>query len=117
MFATIIILAILTVLLWPAIRTILALRRAQKQAQQAFSQARRAAQEESRRNRPGGWSAGEAGSAPQQQPRRKKIDPSVGEYVEWEEVKVSSTTTDSSGKSTRTTVTEEQITDVEWEEL
>lgn len=37
--------------------------------------------------------------------------------MEWEEVKVSSTTTDSSGKSTRTTVTEEQITDVEWEEL
>ena len=55
---------------------------------------------------------------PQPRPARqgKKIDPTVGEYVEFEEVQVyESTETD--GKKQVKFEAEEQITDVEWEEV
>lgn len=50
-----------------------------------------------------------------QQPkrRRKKIDPSVGEYVKFEEVACTVTHTDKTVTYTR----EQQIVDVEWEDL
>ena len=62
------------------------------------------------------------GSRPrQQQPRqqkKKKIDPSVGEYVAFEEVSVTAEeTTDSDSSQTRTVVTESQIEDAVWEEI
>lgn len=48
--------------------------------------------------------------------RKKKIDPSVGEYVEFTETtEVRSSETDR--EHTRTTVSEQQITDVTWEDL
>lgn len=58
------------------------------------------------------------GNGPQPQPARpsKKIDPSVGEYVEFEEVQsFESTRTD--GHREVKFESEEQITDVEWEEV
>lgn len=54
---------------------------------------------------------------PQKPPKpKKKIDPTVGEYVEFTETTVTRTETD--GHSTTTaTETEQQITDVTWEDL
>ncbi|MDE7334825.1 MAG: hypothetical protein K2N10_00750, partial [Muribaculaceae bacterium] len=54
-------------------------------------------------------------SRQQQQPAKpkKKIDPTVGEYVEFTETTVRTTTTDGS-TTTTTTQTEQQITDVTW---
>ncbi len=55
---------------------------------------------------------------PQPRPARqgKKIDPTVGEYVEFEEVQVYEST-EPDGKKQVKFETEEQITDVEWEEV
>lgn len=56
--------------------------------------------------------------AQQPEPRRKakKIDPTVGEYVEFTEQVVS--TTESTTSDAHTTVqTESQITDITWEDL
>lgn len=74
--------------------------RAQQQARDHFERQRQAARE-------------------QQQPRpRKKIDPAVGEYVEFTETTVETSSTAGSDATTRrTTVTEQQITDVTWEDL
>ncbi|MDE6267656.1 MAG: DUF4834 family protein [Muribaculaceae bacterium] len=62
-------------------------------------------------------------SQPQQPaPKKKKIDPSVGEYVDYEEITVeqttvnATTTTDGSSSSTSIDV-EQQIVDVEWEDI
>lgn len=70
---------------------------------------------------------GNSGRGPKQQagkkqspPKpRKKIDPSVGEYVHYEEVEVTAETVkDSETKKTTTKITvEEQIVDVEWEDI
>ena len=55
-------------------------------------------------------------TAPQPQPRRKKIDPSVGEYVAFEEVSVSAT--DNERTHTRHKVKpESQVVDIDWEDL
>lgn len=69
----------------------------------------------------GNASAGDSGAyrnnAPHQQgkPRRrgKKIDPSVGEYIEFTEIKG---TTVTEGERPKVTA-ESQITDIEWEDL
>lgn len=57
-------------------------------------------------------------SARQQQPPRpkKKIDPTVGEYVEFTETTVNRTETDGTA-TTISTETEQQITDITWEDL
>ena len=65
------------------------------------------------KSRKPGWSA--------PVPRRKKIDPSVGEYVKFQEIATTETvsqTTDTATGSTTTTVSvEQQVTDAEWEEI
>lgn len=48
---------------------------------------------------------------------KKKIDPAVGEYVEFTETQVTHTTTEADGSSETTHMTESQITDVTWEDL
>lgn len=55
-------------------------------------------------------------NATQQQPRKtsKKIDPDVGEYVRFEEIKEPRTDTRTEQKPF---TVEEQIVDVEWEDL
>lgn len=62
--------------------------------------------------RKGGWSA--------PNPRRKKIDPGVGEYVRFQEVDTTvgqhSAPSASGERHTEITV-EQQVTDAEWEEL
>lgn len=65
-------------------------------------------------DRGGKADAGSSQSAPARS--GKKIDPSVGEYVEFEEVQhYESTETD--GRREVKFETEEQITDVEWEDV
>lgn len=56
-------------------------------------------------------------SRPSQQPRRKKkIDPNIGEYVEFEEIE-STTTTQTAEGTTTDYRRESQVTDVEWEDV
>lgn len=69
-----------------------------------------AADDRKQRRRKSGW------SAPARQ-KRKKIDPNVGEYVKFEEIKTDTTTTDSSGHTSSTHTVEQQVTDVEWVDL
>ena len=62
--------------------------------------------------RKGGW------SAPRR--KRKRIDPSVGEYVNFQEKKLSSDEIEQRNRNntrTRTTVTESQVEDAEWTEI
>ncbi len=67
---------------------------------------KRAAEQQSRQRR-----------QPQQPPKpKKKIDPTVGEYVEFTETTVTRTETDGN-TTTVSTETEQQITDITWEDL
>ncbi|MDE6642860.1 MAG: hypothetical protein K2K27_02020 [Muribaculaceae bacterium] len=67
-------------------------------------------------NQATGRGSGKKQNNSQPQPKQKKIDPNVGEYVEFEEIEV--TATDSSGNTTHVNYQKEtQITDVEWEEI
>lgn len=50
-------------------------------------------------------------------PKRKKIDPNIGEYVEFEEITVSTTSTSENGHTTTNYRRESQVTDVEWEDI
>jgi hypothetical protein len=53
---------------------------------------------------------------PEQNVNKKKIDKNVGEYVEFEELSASETTTTANSTSTRV-YHESQVTDVEWEDV
>lgn len=88
----------------PIIKAVLMVQRFKNQARDMF-------------NRATGRSTGNSSNHnnPQPQRQRKKIDPGVGEYVEFEEIEVTSQThTDNGNISYRT---ESQITDVEWEDV
>lgn len=87
-----------------------------KQTRQMYEQMYGSQQDASRsreKKRKPGWST--------PQPRRKKIDPNVGEYVSFQEVSVSEsarTTVDPATGDTHTTYTvEQQVTDAEWVDL
>lgn len=63
--------------------------------------------------RKAGWSATKGG-------KRKKIDAEVGEYVDFEEVEVTESTTQTDGGDGGSRVefkAESQVTDVEWEDV
>lgn len=68
---------------------------------------------------PGGMPGANGPANNRQQPgrrpraKRKKIDPSVGEYIEFIEIKGSSTTTAAKPNGP----VESQVTDIEWEDL
>lgn len=118
-------LLILFFLLWPVVRVLLTVRRAQNNARRAYSEFARQAEAQQRASRPGGW------SAPRRQSRQgKKYGSTDGEYVEWEEISSTESTAESAYSSTtgadgRTQRaerrseqrTESQIVDVEWEDL
>lgn len=63
--------------------------------------------------------AAEQAAAQNPVPRKKKIDPSVGEYVAFEEIacNVSSTTSTESSTTTRTVHVESRYEDAVWEEI
>ncbi len=102
----------------PLVRGAWTIYKLRRQARSAFEAMHRENVSERRRreaeNRPAGWQQAEG--------RRKIISKNEGEYVEWEEVEVTSEkTTASSGpaqsqRSTRT-VREQRIVDVEWEDI
>ncbi|MCM1311054.1 MAG: hypothetical protein NC301_08555 [Bacteroides sp.] len=79
--------------------------RVSRQWQNTFNNATRQQQRQQHHKRPA-----------QPQPK-KKIDPTVGEYVEFTETEVSQTATDGQGNTTATRETESQITDVTWEDI
>lgn len=104
----------LGVLLWWTIRIVAGLIQARRQFRQFFSRAadNSAATDPTRNHeRKGGW------SSPMR--RRKKIDSTVGEYVKFTETEVTikATRENSNNGASQKVVTEEQISDVEWEEL
>ncbi len=83
--------------------------KASKQWRNVFEQA----QQQQRRQR-------QADGRRQQQPpvARKKIDPTVGEYVEFTETtEVTATATDGGAGSSIRVETEAQITDITWEDI
>ena len=79
-----------------------------------FNRAARAAYSEPRKNRrdrPSGWST----TKPH---HRKVITPEMGEYIKFEETTTTTTVDDPDNHTTTTyTSTEQQITDVEWEDI
>lgn len=93
----------------PVIRVVITIWRARRQTRRFFDQFRNAA---------GAGASSQTGrKEPQQKPRsKKKIDPSVGEYVAFEEIKSETTTTDRQNTTTYTEV-EQQVVDVDWEDI
>lgn len=87
------------------IAPVLRLHRISKQWQKTFTNAQKQRQQQRNRNN----------SHPQRQ--KKKIDPNVGEYVEFTETTVSESSTDEKGQTHTTHATEQQITDVTWEDI
>lgn len=93
----------------PVIRVVITIWRARRQTRRFFDQFRTAAGT--------GASSHTRQKEPQQKPRsKKKIDPSVGEYVAFEEIKSETTTTDRQNTTTYTEV-EQQVVDVDWEDI
>lgn len=99
-----IVLIVLAFIFWPVIRTIWAINRATRQARQAFSGA----------SRSGNDTRGHQSSRPV---RKKVFSRDDGEYVDYEEITVTSGTTITDDGSTVHYETEQQIVDAEWEEI
>lgn len=99
--------------LFYVLRGLLALWRTKRQVQDFFRQAGQAAgfqQQAARSERKAGW------TAPLR--RRKKIDPQVGEYVEFTETVIVSTDSEPKADSGHTRPADEsQVTDAQWEEI
>ncbi|MDE6645390.1 MAG: DUF4834 family protein [Muribaculaceae bacterium] len=109
MFIFLVIVAILAYLLWPVVKGMMYVRDVRRNVRDAFEQAAR-----------GG--AGNAGGSAKPHRRKKKIDKDVGEYVEYEEISVASSTyretvEENDGTRRRVIETESQIVDAEWEEV
>ena len=107
------VLFIIFFLVLPILRAALFVHKARQQVRDMFGGgAQRQNREQNERQEP-----------EQPAPRPKKIDPNVGEYVEFEEIKTSSqtTVTDADGtteyRRVSETVREEQIEDADWEDL
>lgn len=108
-FLIIILAFIIIFFVWPAAKLAYKVKRANDQAREQFEEMRREAERRTRQNRPGGWHT-------DHHTPKKKYSSTEGEYVEWEEVKVSTETTTQSSTD-HTTRVEQQITDVEWEDI
>lgn len=70
-------------------------------------------------SRPGGFGRRRRREEPKQpEPKKKKIDPNIGEYVDYEEVGTVSTYTETTAdKGSSRVVVEQQIVDAEWEDI
>lgn len=102
----------------PLLRGAWAIYKLRRQARSVFEAMHRDNASERRRreaeNRPAGWQQAEG--------RRKIISKNEGEYVEWEEVEMTSETTTAFSDSAQSqrrprTVDEQRIVDVEWEDV
>lgn len=99
--------------LWWIIRIATGIQRARNQFRQFFNQTTGSfsTREQTNAERKGGWSAPRL--------RKKKIDPTVGEYIRFTEtdVKITSTEANDHASASHKSTVEEQITDVDWEEI
>lgn len=112
---TFVLILIFIFIIWPIIRVGWTIHRMRSQARKAYEEMYARATGDNREAQPSrkaGWSRPARAKA-------KKIDSSVGDYVAFEEIKVERTENRFSdgGSAPRSTVTEQQITDVEWEEV
>lgn len=114
-----ILLLLIIFVLWPLVRFGWTIYHVRRQYNDTVNHARQAARQAESANRPGGW------SAPRRRPA-KVVRPDEGEYVEWEEVSgttsSSSSATDADGDTTYTssktsTYSSERISDAEWEDV
>lgn len=96
-------------MLWAGYKLRNKMKKAFREFQEQMQQQQQQAQQNARTK---GWST----NNPQQ---KKKFDRNQGEYVEWEEVAVTETTsTPESDTKTNTRISkEQQISDAEWEEI
>lgn len=99
----IIISAIIFFVVIPAVRVYMTVRRAQKQAREFFDRGSNYNSKQNRRN-------------PHQHQREKKIDPDVGEYVDFEEIASYSDPSSSYAEKVDFKA-ESQIEDAEWEDV
>lgn len=93
------------------IRGFLFVNNIKKQSRKVYEQMYNGGQRDPQpRSRKPGWS--------KPQPHRKKIDPNVGEYVSFQEITTTETSTTSTdpttGKQDTTFTVEQQVTDAEW---
>lgn len=111
----VIIIILLIIIVPKIIRAYLIVRNMRRQARHIFEQmygANAPQQDDAQKsNRKPGWSTPGM--------RKKKIDPNVGEYVKFQEIRVSETVEQAADASeTRTTaIVEQQVTDAEWEDI
>lgn len=93
-------------------------RKVARQQQQAYEQMYERARRQQREERRGGWSAqsSSASSYSSHRGQSKRIDPSVGEYVDYEDIEGETRSAD--GQKTETSfIAESQIVDAEWEDI
>jgi len=107
-------LLLIGLLAWFLFKIYTSFRAAQRRANDLFNQFGSQPRQEPG-SRKGGWSD----TAPK---KRKKIDSSVGEYVEFEDIAeghsgTRTQTDDTSSYRSETTEVEQQITDAEWEDI
>lgn len=108
-FAVILIFLLIFFVVLPIFRVGAAIYRARRQARQFFDSFGR-----------NGAGAPADESAAATKPKKKKIDPSDGEYVAFEEIESTTTVdskTDKDGHTSTTVETEQQIVDIEWEDI
>lgn len=107
-FILIIILVFVGVVLAVIARAVASVMRLRRSFREAFGGARQPRQETDPRRR--------RGRGAEEERRKKKIGRDVGEYVEFEEV-ACTVSTDDGAKKESYTATEQQVTDVEWEDV
>ena len=108
-FAVILIFLLIFFVIIPIFRVGAAIYRARRQTRQFFDSLGRNA---------AGNRSDETPATPK--PKKKKIDPTDGEYVQFEEIDSTTTvnsSTDSAGRTSTTVETEQQIVDIEWEDI
>lgn len=101
----------LVFVVWPLLKFYMALRKAQRQARDAFSQFsgnRNTANDTGHRK--AGWSSG-------RKQRKKVIDSNVGEYVDFEEIPASQNQQSHTKKPNTSYHAEQQVEDAEWEDI
>lgn len=93
----------------PAVKFFMTVNRLRDQARSAYQNRWGGSQRQSERK--AGW------TAPVKR-KKKKIDRNVGEYIEYEEIThISASSESTTSGQTRYSSTEEQVTDVEWEDI
>lgn len=96
-------------LLRPAFRVWRTMNRLRREAREAFQQGASG-------YRPTGNDRRRQQEAPKPE-HRKVFTRDMGEYVAFDEIKVEQTEPSSNGETKKSTVTEAQVTDVEWEDI